>query len=161
MTLRRALPLVLVLVALPLAPALAQFGGMPGMPGAGAPGMGGGGAPGMYGGGGFGGPPPGSNRGRRRPASSSLAIRDEVQKNADALRNAGKKKAGPEEACKLFKAFLASETKMIKGLEQHSSTCEVPADVIKQLKGNHARPRSRASRSATRRRTPASRPARA
>jgi hypothetical protein len=129
MSLRRALPLVLVLAASPLQPATAQFGGMPGLPGSGGPGSPGG----MQGG--FGGPPPSAPP----PACQQLlANRDETQKHANALRDAGQKKAPPEEACKLFKVFLASETKMIKGLEQHSSTCGVPGDVIKQLKGNHA-----------------------
>ena len=48
---------------------------------------------------------------------------------------AGKKKSPPEELCKLFKAFLAVETKFVKGLEQNSATCGVPADVLKQVKG--------------------------
>ena len=126
MTLRRALPFVLLLAALPLAPATAQFGGMPGMPG----------SPGM----------PGAPwRLRRRTAAAApppacqqlLANRDETQKHAMALRDAGQKKAGPEEACKLFKTFLASETKMIKGLEEHAATCGVPPDVIKSVKAQH------------------------
>ena len=128
MTLRRALPLVLLVAALPLAPATAQFGGMPGMPG--SPGM-----PGMPGGGGFGaapqqGPPP--------ACQQLLANRDETQKHAMAIRDAGQRKAGPEEACKLFKVFLASETKMIKGLEENAALCGVPPDVIKSLKTQHA-----------------------
>jgi hypothetical protein len=130
MTLRRALPFALLLAALPLAPAAAQFGGMPGMPG--SPGMPG--APGAPGGG-FGaapqqGPPP--------ACQALLANRDETQKHAMAIRDAGKKKVGPEEACKLFKTFLASETKMIKALEEHAATCGVPPDVIKSLKAQHA-----------------------
>jgi hypothetical protein len=129
MSLRRALPLVLVLAALPCGPAVAQFGGMPGLPGSGVPG-----SPGGMGG--FGAPPP---QAAPPPACQQLlANRDETQKHANALREAGQKKAGPEEACKLFKVFLASETKMIKGLEQHSATCGVPADVIKQVKAQHA-----------------------
>ena len=67
-----------------------------------------------------------------------LTNRDEVQKNAAAIRNANQRKAPPDEACKLFKVFLASESKMIKGLEQNSTLCGVPPDVIKQLKGSHA-----------------------
>jgi hypothetical protein len=129
MTLRRALPLVFMLAALPFQPATAQFGGMPGLPG--SPGMPGspGGAPG-----GFGAAP------SAPPIACQqlMAQRDETQKHANAIRNAGLKKAGPEEACKLFKVFLASETKMIKGLEEHSATCGVPPDVIKQLKASHA-----------------------
>ena len=99
---------------------------MPGLPG----------SPGMPGspGGGFGaapsGPPP--------ACQQLLALRDETQKHALAIRAASEKKAPPEEACKAFKTFLASETKMIKGLQEHSALCGVPADVIKNLKAQHA-----------------------
>jgi hypothetical protein len=125
MTLGRALPLMLVLATVPLAPAVAQFGGMPGMPG--SPGMPGGGSP-------FGapqqGPPP--------ACQQLLTYRDETAKHGQALKAAGQKKAQPEELCKLFKAFLGAETKMLKGLEELSSTCGVPVDVIKQVKAGHA-----------------------
>jgi len=117
MTVCRTLPLVAMLVGISLQQAAAQFGGMPGMPG---------------GPGGFGAPqaaPPACQR--------LLAMRDETQKHAMAIRDAGQKKAGPEEACKLFKTFLASETKMIKGLEEHAATCGVPPDVIKSVKAQH------------------------
>ena len=130
MTLRRALPLVLVLAAVPFQPAFAQFGGMPGMPG--APGMPGGG------GGGFGAAPPPQQQGPPPACQQLLVLRDEMQKHGMALQAAGKKKAGPEVACKLFKSFLAAETKMIKSLDQNSTLCGVPGDVIKQLKTQHA-----------------------
>jgi hypothetical protein len=130
MTLRRALPLVLVLAAVPFQPALAQFGGMPGMPG--APGMPGGG-------GGFGAAPPPQQRQEPPPACQQLLVmRDDVQKHGMALQAAGKQKKGPEVACKLFKSFLAAESKMIRGLDQHATTCGVPENVIKQLKTQHA-----------------------
>ena len=131
MTLRRALPFALLLAALPFAPAAAQFGGMPGMPG--SPGMPG--APGAPGGG-FGAAP--QQQGPPPACQALLANRDETQKHAMAIRDAGKKKVGPEEACKLFKVFLASETKMIKGLEEHAATCGVPPDIIKAMKTQHA-----------------------
>ena len=116
MTLSRALPLVLVLAVLPLGPAAAQFGGMPGMPG--SPGM----SPGMPGGQ-FGAAPP-----QPPPACQQLlTYRDETQKHGQALQAASQKKAPPEELCKLFKAFLAAETKMVKGLEDHGATCGVHA----------------------------------
>jgi hypothetical protein len=127
MTLSRALPLVLVLAVVPLGPAAAQFGGMPGMPG--SPGM----SPGMPGGA-FGAPqqPP--------PACQQLvSTRDEVAKHGQALQVAGQKKAPPEELCKLFKVFLAAEGKMVKGLEENSSTCGVPPDVVKQVKASHGK----------------------
>jgi hypothetical protein len=107
MAVRRMLPLVLVLAALPVQPAPGQSLGAAQPPD----------------------PPPACRH--------LLTIRDEVQTNANALRTAGQTKAGPEEACKLFKAFLASEAKMIKGLEDHSALCGVPPGVITQVKAQH------------------------
>jgi len=141
MMLSRAFPFALLLAVAPLQPAAAQFGGMPGMPGSpGAPGM----SPGMPGGGPgmspamspFGaapqqGPPP--------ACQQLIVYRDETQKHGKALQTAGQKKAPPEEVCKLFKAFLASESKMIKGLEELSATCGVPAEVITQVKASHGK----------------------
>ena len=68
-----------------------------------------------------------------------MTYRDETQKHGQALQAAGQKKVPPEDACKLFKAFLAAEGKMVKGLEEHSATCGVPADVIKQVKASHGK----------------------
>jgi hypothetical protein len=62
-----------------------------------------------------------------------IASRDDYQKNGAAIQ-AKKGKADPPEACKLFKTFLASETKMLQGLEQHQQECGVPTDIIKHLR---------------------------
>jgi hypothetical protein len=123
----RALPWVLALAVLPLWPAAAQFGGMPGMPG--SPGM----SPGMPGAG-FGAP-------QEPPAACQqlLTYRDETAKHGQALHNAGQKKVPPEELCKLFKAFLSVEGKMVKGLEENSATCGVPPEVLKQVKVSHSK----------------------
>ena len=129
MTLSRAVPLALALMVLPLGGAQAQFGGMPGMPG--SPGMS---SPGMS---------PGFGAAPQEPPAACkqlLALRDETAKNAQAIGAAGQKKQKPtpEEACKLFKAYLSSEAKMLKGLEQHKATCGVPAEVITQVKTQHS-----------------------
>jgi hypothetical protein len=128
MTLSRVLPLALALVVLPLGAADAQFGGMPGMPG--SPGL-----PQSQGMPGFGapqqGPPP--------ACQQLLSYRDETGKHGQALQAAGKRKAPPEEACKLFKTFIAAETKFVKALEEQSATCGVPPDVIKQVKLSHSK----------------------
>jgi len=68
-----------------------------------------------------------------------LSARDETAKHGQALRLAGEKKVPPEELCKLFKAFLASESKMLKGLQDNSATCGVPPDVLKQVKDGHGK----------------------
>jgi hypothetical protein len=128
MTLCRAAAIVLALAVVPLSPAVAQFGGMPGMPG--SPGMGGG----------MGASPFGA-RPQQPPAACQqlLTLRDETAKSAQALQAAGQKKAQPDEMCKHFKTYLATESKMLKGLEQNSATCGVPAEVIKQIKASHAK----------------------
>ena len=68
-----------------------------------------------------------------------LGNRDEVSKHGQALQAAGQKKVPAEELCKLFKAFLSVEDKMLKGLEEHSATCGVPPEVLKQVKAGHSK----------------------
>src|SRR5262245_41553536 len=101
MTVCRALPLVGVLVALPFA-AGAQFGGMPGLPG-GPPGQ-------VPGGEGLGRPPAGPP-----PACQELLeLRDQTQRHGLAIQKANERKATVQEACKLFRTFLATEAKFIR-----------------------------------------------
>src|SRR5262249_60158719 len=113
----------------------AQFGRMRGVPAA----LGMSPAPGMSRGGGM---PGGASSGRQGPPPACqqlLSARDEVNKHGAALKAAGEKKAPPDELCKLFKAFVAVESKMIKGLQEHSATCGVPAEGIKQVKEGHGK----------------------
>jgi hypothetical protein len=101
--------------------AYGQFGDMPGMPG------------GVPGGGGFGGPPAGPP-----PACRELmSMRDEVQKHGTAIQKANERRATVQEACKLFKNFLAAESKFIKSLEDSTRSCGVPPDAIKLAKDGH------------------------
>lgn len=128
MALIRVAPLVVTLALLPIGAAQAQFGGMPGLPG--SPGMPGGSS-------GFGAPP----AQEPPPACQQLLVlRDETAKHGQAIQAAGQKqkKPTPDEACKLFKAYLGSEAKLIKGMEQNRTTCGVPAEVIKQVKLQHS-----------------------
>jgi hypothetical protein len=123
----RVLSLVAVLAVASAYPAQAQFGGMPGMPG--SPGMGG-----------FGAPPAAAPPAGPPPACVQLmSMRDETQKNAAAIAAASKRKAEPPEACKLFKAFLASEAKYIKGLSDNSTICDVPPQAIKSYQEGHGK----------------------
>jgi hypothetical protein len=123
MTLIRALPLLLALAVMSLSPAAAQFGGTPGTPGGPAMEVPLGAVPA--------GPP--------ALCQQLLTLRDEMQKHGQALQAAGRKKAAPEELCKLFKAYLAAGSKMAKGLEEGSGTCGVPADVPQQVKAQQAK----------------------
>jgi hypothetical protein len=114
MTVSRAFPLAFALVVLPLWPAAAQFGGMPGgafsTPQA---------------------PPP--------ACQQLLSNRDEVNKHGQALQAAGQKKAPPDELCERFKTFLTAESKLLKGLEEHGATCGVPAEVLTQVEAGHGK----------------------
>jgi len=60
-------------------------------------------------------------------------------KHGKALQAAGEKKAPAEELCKLFKAFLASEGKLLKGLQENGATCGAPPEVLKQVKEGHGK----------------------
>jgi hypothetical protein len=126
----RAIPVALAFVALSFVPASAQFGGMGmGMPG--SP-MGPQSAPMSP----FGAQP--QQPQQAPPACQNLLVmRDETQKAGLALKTAGERKAPPDEACKLFKVFVAAESKMIRGLEENSQACGVPPDAIKQVKAQH------------------------
>jgi hypothetical protein len=142
MALSRVLPHAVVLALISFGPANAQFGGMPGLPGApggmpGMPGMPGPATPGGQGLSGFSAPQ------QQPPAvcQQILTYRDETEKHGKALQAAmsSKQKPTPDEACKLFKAFVGAETKFMKALEQNMATCGVPADVIKQVKLGHGK----------------------
>jgi hypothetical protein len=123
MMVARALALVAVLVGVPYQ-AVAQFGGMPGMPGSQPMSPGG-----------FGAAP------AAPPAvcTELLAMRDQTQKYASAIGAANERHATAQEACGLFKTFLASEAKMIKSVEDNSSRCGIPPEVPKQMKAGHAK----------------------
>ena len=120
----RVLALGTLLIGVALQQAMAQFGGMPGMPGSSA-------APPGFGGGAPAAPPAVCNE--------LLAMRDATQKHATAIGAANDRKAPPQEACGLFRAFLASEAKMIKAVEENSTRCGIPPEVPKQMKIGHSK----------------------
>ncbi len=66
-------------------------------------------------------------------------IRDQAEKDGTAIKAAGDRKAAREEVCVLFTRFVASEAKMVKFLETHRTTCGVPPDAIKHVRGQHAK----------------------
>ena len=67
------------------------------------------------------------------------AIREDVEKGAAGIRAAGDRKAGREEVCPLFKVFAVKEAKLVKFLETNQRLCGVPANVITQVRQNHAK----------------------
>ena len=66
-------------------------------------------------------------------------IRDQAEKDGTAIKAASDRKAAREEVCALFTRFVGSESKMVKFLETHRTTCGVPPDAIKHVRGQHAR----------------------
>jgi hypothetical protein len=66
-------------------------------------------------------------------------LRDDAQKKAHAIQLASAHKATPKEACHLFTVFSAAESKMLKYAVDNKSSCNVPDEVITQIKTGHTR----------------------
>jgi hypothetical protein len=80
--------------------------------------------------------PPPRNRGI---CDTFPEIRAAVEKRGLAIQAAGKRKAGREEACPLFKRFAIAEANMVKFLVKNKTACGVPDEAIKVAKTNHAK----------------------
>jgi len=63
-----------------------------------------------------------------------VALRQEAEKRAAAIKAGMEKKVPREEACKLFQAFGAAEAKMIKFAEANAMSCGIPPQAIAQMK---------------------------
>src|SRR5262245_8372470 len=81
---------------------------------------------------GAGGPPGGAS-----PCEAFVPIRQEVEKNGQAIQQAGERKASREEVCPLFVRFAASEAKMVKFLVTNQSACGIPVQAVKAARTNH------------------------
>jgi len=66
-----------------------------------------------------------------------MPLREEAEKRGKAIKAAGERKAGPEEACKLIGNFGQAEIKMIKFVESNAARCGIPAQVADQMKTGH------------------------
>jgi hypothetical protein len=90
------------------------------------------------GGGGFGGPPQGGPPpGAEECQKGFLPLRADAEAKAKLIQAAGKRKAPPQEACKLIGNFAQAEVKMIKFVETHAQKCGIPAQVGDQMKKGH------------------------
>ncbi|CAN5209569.1 hypothetical protein BH10PSE10_BH10PSE10_11310 [soil metagenome] len=91
------------------------------------------------GGGGFGGPPQGGPPpGAEDCQKGFMPLRADAEAKAKLIQAAGKRKAPPQEACKLIGNFAQAEVKMIKFIETHAQKCGIPAQVGEQMKKGHA-----------------------
>jgi hypothetical protein len=61
-------------------------------------------------------------------------LRDDAEKKAAAIKAANERKAPPKEACVLFTALAASQTKMLKFVNENGQWCGIPANVTEQIK---------------------------
>ena len=61
-------------------------------------------------------------------------LRDDAEKKAAAIKAANEHKVSPREACPLFGALLAAQTKMLKYTNDNGVWCGIPPQVAGQLK---------------------------
>ncbi|MFY9684568.1 MAG: hypothetical protein WAJ88_02120, partial [Pseudolabrys sp.] len=53
-------------------------------------------------------------------------LREDTEKKATAIKTAGERKASPREACQLFNAFVAAQSKMLKYATDNATWCGIP-----------------------------------
>jgi hypothetical protein len=61
-------------------------------------------------------------------------LRDDAEKRAAAIKAANDRKASPKEACQLFGALVAAQSKMLKYTSENGVWCGIPAQVSESLK---------------------------
>lgn len=86
-------------------------------------------------------PTPQAQPAQQQPAPCTqefFKLRDAAQKRAAAIRQASERKAPPQEACNLFKAFTTSEAAMLKYAVDNQVWCGIPPQVIEGIKKGHA-----------------------
>ena len=61
-------------------------------------------------------------------------LREDTEKKAVAIRTASERKASPREACQLFNAFVAAQSKMLKYATDNAAWCGIPNQITAKLK---------------------------
>jgi len=64
-------------------------------------------------------------------------LRDEVQRRAKLVQDAGKRHATPQEACKLIGEFSKAELRFMNFVTTKQTACGIPAEIPKQMKASH------------------------
>jgi hypothetical protein len=89
---------------------------------------------------GFGGAPPQGGGGPPPECMQQFApMRDEVQRRAKAVQEAGKRHATPQEACKLIGEFSQAEVRFLNFVSTKQTACGIPAEIPKQMKVAHGK----------------------
>ena len=66
-----------------------------------------------------------------------MKLRADAEHKAAAIKAANDRKATAQEACRLFNAFSASETKLIKYASDNGTWCGIPPQAIEEMKKGH------------------------
>lgn len=66
-------------------------------------------------------------------------LRDDAEKRGQAIKAANERKAPPSEACQLFGAFVAAQSKMLKYASENTVWCGIPPQVVDNLKQSVSR----------------------
>lgn len=64
-------------------------------------------------------------------------LKSEAEKRAMVIKELGKRKAPPAEACKAIGAFSQAELKMIKYVETNAKRCGIPPQLSQQMTNGH------------------------
>lgn len=83
------------------------------------------------------GPPPGPPQGGQNCMGEFTPLKAEAEKRALVIKEMGKRKAPPAEACKAIGAFAQAETKMIKYVEANGKRCGIPPQISQQMINGH------------------------
>lgn len=68
-----------------------------------------------------------------------IQLRGEMESRGKALQAAGKRKAAPQEVCKLMGSYADTEAKTLKYLRDNQAPCSIPQQLVDQVKNNHAK----------------------
>jgi hypothetical protein len=68
-----------------------------------------------------------------------IAFRGEMEAKGKALQAAGKRKAPPQEICAHMRSYADVEAKTLKYLRENQSACNIPEQLVQQVKGNLAK----------------------
>lgn len=66
-----------------------------------------------------------------------LVLRSEAERRGQLLKAASEKHQRPDVACKLITSYQVAEVKMIRYVEANSAVCQIPPDILDQLKSGH------------------------
>ena len=69
--------------------------------------------------------------------SEFTVLKSEAEKRALVLKELGKRKAPPAEACKAIGAFAQAEAKMIKYVDTNAKRCSIPPQIGQQMSAGH------------------------